>query len=220
MPLEAPKKLSLHIKKSRERSMMLKLLPTAHQIPPNWWNVWRLFTSINTEANQTILLGNDVLTEPLISWDHSQPSQFQWSSFKNLRWDCVLKARQISCIQSRCFHYKKQGSQKSQENNNTTEITHSMEGWHNDLDAYQYYEGVQPSWSSGICSCTRHFRRTCISWWVPFTLKKRDIIISELNSRVTKETHKFGIEVPMSIDNSKWLDAKNGDKIWQDAIAK
>ena len=58
------------------------------------------------------------------------------------------------------------------------------------------------------------------SWWVSFTLKKRDIIIDTINSRASKKTHKFFIEVPMSIDHVKQLDAKNGDTLWQDFIAK
>jgi hypothetical protein len=31
------------------------------------------------------------------------------------------------------------------------------------------------------------------SWWVPFTLKKRDAIISAANQRYWKWTHKYGI---------------------------
>ena len=32
------------------------------------------------------------------------------------------------------------------------------------------------------------------SWWVPFVLRKRDRIISAVNSHVRKATHKFGIK--------------------------
>ena len=48
------------------------------------------------------------------------------------------------------------------------------------------------------------------SLWVTFTLKKRDIIISALNSRVINKNNKFGIEVPIFIEHAKWLNAKNG----------
>ena len=40
------------------------------------------------------------------------------------------------------------------------------------------------------------------AWWVPFTLKKRDCIIAAVNSRVIKRTHKFGLEVPRSIEHA------------------
>ena len=58
------------------------------------------------------------------------------------------------------------------------------------------------------------------SLWVTFTLKKRDIIISVIRSRVSEKAHKFGIEVTMSIGHAKQLDAKNVDTLWQDSIAK
>ena len=41
------------------------------------------------------------------------------------------------------------------------------------------------------------------SLWVTFTLKKRDIIISALNSRVINKNNKFGIEVPIFIEHAK-----------------
>ena len=34
------------------------------------------------------------------------------------------------------------------------------------------------------------------AWWIPYTLKKRDQIISAVNCQVKKKTHKYGIEVP------------------------
>ena len=34
------------------------------------------------------------------------------------------------------------------------------------------------------------------SWWVPYTLKKRDHIISKVKAIFLKNPHKFGVEVP------------------------
>ena len=56
------------------------------------------------------------------------------------------------------------------------------------------------------------------SWWVPFTLKQRDRIISAVNSRVRKSTHKYGIEVPTSVEHAREIDLKNGNTLWSDAI--
>jgi hypothetical protein len=61
------------------------------------------------------------------------------------------------------------------------------------------------------------------NYWVPHVLKKRDRIISLVKKRQTrylKRTHKFGIEVPKSIDDALELDKKNGNTLWADAIAK
>ena len=57
-------------------------------------------------------------------------------------------------------------------------------------------------------------------WWVPFTLRKRDRIISSVNSRVRKVSHKYGIEIPSSIKEAYALDTKNGNSFWRDAINK
>ena len=33
------------------------------------------------------------------------------------------------------------------------------------------------------------------AWWVPYTLRKRDVIISAVKSRLRKATHKYGVEI-------------------------
>jgi hypothetical protein len=48
------------------------------------------------------------------------------------------------------------------------------------------------------------------SWWVPFTLKKRDAIISAVNKRYWKRTHKYGIQVPKSVAEAYEIDKENG----------
>ena len=37
------------------------------------------------------------------------------------------------------------------------------------------------------------------SWWVSYTLKNRDRIISLVNRQVRKRNHKFGINIPNNI---------------------
>ena len=34
------------------------------------------------------------------------------------------------------------------------------------------------------------------AWWVPYTMRKRDVIVSAIKSRVCRTTHKYGIEMP------------------------
>ena len=58
------------------------------------------------------------------------------------------------------------------------------------------------------------------SWWVPFTLKKRDRVIMAVKSRVRKKTHKYGIEVPMTVEDAYRLDTINGNQYWRNAISK
>ena len=57
------------------------------------------------------------------------------------------------------------------------------------------------------------------AWWLPFTIKKLDIIIAAVNSRVRKETHKYGIEIPTLVDHAEEIDKRNQNNFWQDAIS-
>ena len=58
------------------------------------------------------------------------------------------------------------------------------------------------------------------AYWVPYTLRKRDRILSSVHSRIKKATHKYGIEVPMSVEHAKKIDLANGNRCWMDAIDK
>ena len=55
-------------------------------------------------------------------------------------------------------------------------------------------------------------------------LKKREHIILAVrrrgNARYVKRTHKFGIEVPRTVEKAYEIDKKNGNTLWTDAIAK
>jgi hypothetical protein len=61
---------------------------------------------------------------------------------------------------------------------------------------------------------------SAFAWWVPYTLRKRDIILSKINARIRKTTHKYGIEIPTSVDNAMEIDRSNNNTFWKDALAK
>ena len=63
-------------------------------------------------------------------------------------------------------------------------------------------------------------KEPAFSWWVPSVLKKREQIISAVKARVKKRTHKFGIEVPRTVEDAYRLDKENGNSYWRDAIQK
>jgi hypothetical protein len=58
------------------------------------------------------------------------------------------------------------------------------------------------------------------SWWVHYTLKKRDAIISAVNKRYWKRTYKDGIRVPKTIQEAFAIDKDYGDHRWADSIQK
>lgn len=57
-------------------------------------------------------------------------------------------------------------------------------------------------------------------WWVPYTLRKKHQIISAIKTRVRKVTHKYGVQLPTSVEDAKRLDSENGNNLWMKALAK
>ena len=51
------------------------------------------------------------------------------------------------------------------------------------------------------------------AWWVPYVIRKRDVILSKLKARIRKTTHKYGIEVPTSLEHAYEIDQENKDTI-------
>ena len=51
------------------------------------------------------------------------------------------------------------------------------------------------------------------AWWVPYVLKKKYIIISNVKSIYWQTTHRYGIRLPKSIREAKELDQKNGNTL-------
>ena len=58
------------------------------------------------------------------------------------------------------------------------------------------------------------------SWWVPHVIKKMEKIISAVKTRMVKKTHKFGIEIPRTVEEALQLDGVNNNTYWRDAIRK
>jgi hypothetical protein len=58
------------------------------------------------------------------------------------------------------------------------------------------------------------------AWWVPYVLRKWDVIVLAVNSRVQKTSHKYGIELPSLVKNAIEIDCKHGNNFWHDALAK
>ena len=58
------------------------------------------------------------------------------------------------------------------------------------------------------------------AWWVADALRSRNRIVSKVKSRYWKTSHKFGIELPHSVEQAYDLDRRNGDDLWRRAIEK
>ena len=53
--------------------------------------------------------------------------------------------------------------------------------------------------------------KPAFSWWVHYTINKRNFIIAAIKSRLKVATHKYGVEIPSSIEHDIRLDAINGN---------
>ena len=58
------------------------------------------------------------------------------------------------------------------------------------------------------------------AWWVPYMLRKRDIILSKVKARIRKTPQKYGIEIPTSVSHAMAIDKRNGNTLWKDALEK
>ena len=57
-------------------------------------------------------------------------------------------------------------------------------------------------------------------WWARHVLRKRDHLISKVQTRVRKGHMKFGVIVPRTLNEAKDLDRENGNTLWTDAVEK
>jgi hypothetical protein len=58
------------------------------------------------------------------------------------------------------------------------------------------------------------------AWWVPYVLRKQDVIVLAVTTMVRKTSHKYRIELPASVKHAIEIDQKNGKILWQDALSK
>ena len=56
------------------------------------------------------------------------------------------------------------------------------------------------------------------AWWVPYTLKKKERIISKIKSKYWQRTHKYGIKIPKSVQQAIIFDTENGNNLWWNAL--
>lgn len=58
------------------------------------------------------------------------------------------------------------------------------------------------------------------SWWVPYTIRKRDRIVAKIKTRYFRKEQKFGIPLPKTVQEALQLDKESGTKYWENALKK
>ena len=51
-------------------------------------------------------------------------------------------------------------------------------------------------------------------WWIPFVIKNNNRIIAKIKSKYWIRNHKFGIEIPKSVEDTKRIDQANHNTNW------
>jgi hypothetical protein len=62
--------------------------------------------------------------------------------------------------------------------------------------------------------------KPAFAWWIRHVKRQQQRNVSALKSKYWTRTHKFGIEIPKSVEEAIAIDKKNGNTLWQDAIEK
>ena len=58
------------------------------------------------------------------------------------------------------------------------------------------------------------------AWWVPYTLRKPEVILAVVKNQIRKTTHKYGIKIPRDVEHAHKIDLRNGNTMWRDALRK
>ena len=58
------------------------------------------------------------------------------------------------------------------------------------------------------------------AWWVHDTLRKRERIVKKAKTRYWKRTHKYGVELPKSVEEALAIDRNTQTDFWRKAIEK
>ena len=58
------------------------------------------------------------------------------------------------------------------------------------------------------------------AWWVPYTLRKREVIFAAVKNRIRRTIHKYGVKIPRDVKHVHEIDARNRITMWRDALKK
>ena len=61
-------------------------------------------------------------------------------------------------------------------------------------------------------------REPAFAWWVPYTVRKREAIVSQVHARTRKVTHKYKIKIPRDVKHTYTLDQANSNDLWAKLI--
>ena len=63
-------------------------------------------------------------------------------------------------------------------------------------------------------------KEPAFAWWIPTVMKKKRIISKVKNNRRHRKTMKFGVKIPMNLDEALRFDEMNGNDLWSKSTDK
>ena len=83
-----------------------------------------------------------------------------------------------------------------------------------DMKEVHPVETAEYAWARGIAN------EPAFAWWVPYTLRKREVVVTVVKNQIRKTTHKYGIKIPRDVEHAHEIDLRNGNTMWRDALKK
>ena len=71
------------------------------------------------------------------------------------------------------------------------ETSHQVEGQIQGVDQSRRHDPVE---TAEYARARGISNEPAFAWWVPYTLRKREIILTAVKNRIRKMTHKYGID--------------------------
>ena len=95
---------------------------------------------------------------------------------------------------------------------------HHLERWIFQLDSIEGPKGIFPTETAMYAVEKGIDKEPAFAWWVSHTLRRKDRSIKKVKSKYWERTHKYGIQIPKTVEEALRIDKENGDHLWGDAI--
>ena len=105
----------------------------------------------------------------------------------------------------------------------TTQCWHLLVRWRDGSTSWEPLRNLKESNPVEVAEyavANKLSEEAAFHWWVLFTLKKHDRIISAIKAHSYKRNQKFGIEVPQTVERARAIDCETNTTLWKEAIQK
>ena len=81
-------------------------------------------------------------------------------------------------------------------------------------------EGITTCGSVRISKAKGIDDKTKFAWWIPYTLRKCNVIILSTRYCIIRKTHKEGIEITLNVEQAYKIYEKNQNRFWRNSLEK